>query len=543
MEPASPVTIPREFTIRLPPDEDLMQVPGVSFLQIGKDVTRMKQRVVVLLLCALLAASASGCAETPETAPVVQKDQEQLIETAGTLEDGSATIEEQTAVPERVQASFTDSTGVLIVEMDAEVMLPETETAQIYQMYQHELTQADVNLWREVLLEDTPVYTVESLAVYTRSELEAQLLEKKQALAEALDSGDVLSEANEAGVVTFDSEADRLQMAVDTLEDDMKTAPESRTPEPADTQLDSAGELLSFAVENDAGNGLRAIHATLDDGLQALVYSNQGQNRTMQEDWFRSWQYTYLTYDEIVQLHNNGEISNRYELLSTLPEPKLSLADAQLQADALVAALGIDLIQLQAEAVLGEYEDDFTGEANCFKAWRFHYGRAIDGIPVTYTGVAMSQPEDYTGWYYEDFYIVVNDIGIVEAGWVSPYDIGESQTENCKLMEFSAVMDIFEKMMLIVYDPAIRGDAQNRTTSILSDSIHVTDVQFGYTRITGQNAGNLSGLMVPTWTFFGTEEMSIQDDDSSTWDSSYGRSVLLTVNAIDGSIIDPGTGY
>ena len=67
-------------------------------------------------------------------------------------------------------------------------------------------------------------------------------------------------------------------------------------------------------------------------------------------------------------------------------------------------------------------------------------------------------------------------------------------------------------------------------------TITIENIRFGYARIAEQNRSG-SSLLVPAWDFFGTIS-----DFNGISRSDYGTS-LITINAIDGSIIDRGLGY
>lgn len=70
----------------------------------------------------------------------------------------------------------------------------------------------------------------------------------------------------------------------------------------------------------------------------------------------------------------------------------------------------------------------------------------------------------------------------------------------------------------------------------LNRSVTIDEIRFGYSRIAEQNKSD-SALLVPVWYFFGT----ITDENNAVTDNP--EYSLLTINAIDGSIIDLSKGY
>mgnify|MGYP005831456645 FL=1 len=65
--------------------------------------------------------------------------------------------------------------------------------------------------------------------------------------------------------------------------------------------------------------------------------------------------------------------------------------------------------------------------------------------------------------------------------------------------------------------------------------MYIHEVKLGLMRITEQNSKD-TGLIIPVWDFMGTYE-----EKETFFDDTY--TSLLTINAIDGSIIDRGLGY
>ena len=71
--------------------------------------------------------------------------------------------------------------------------------------------------------------------------------------------------------------------------------------------------------------------------------------------------------------------------------------------------------------------------------------------------------------------------------------------------------------------------------------IDVNRIQFGLDRVTEQNKRD-SGLLVPVWDFFGTETY-ISKVNGQTKKQTQDSVPILTINAIDGSIINRSLGY
>ena len=240
----------------------------------------MRKALCMISALALLAGLLSGCAETPEVSVVLQKDQEQLIKTANSLEDPSITISEQVNAPQRVEEHFSDNSGVMSVTIDAAPELPEADYAKIIRVTQHEFTQEEVSLWTQTLFGDAPLYTTESLTAKTKGELEAEILlyEKALAMMEASGTDETFSfgEDEEMETVFTYSRSGNLRQAIGNCRIQLEKAPEERVLEEAGNQLPSASDETSqwmqFSTWNEEETRVRTFCLCLWPGDYELSY-------------------------------------------------------------------------------------------------------------------------------------------------------------------------------------------------------------------------------------------------------------------------------
>ena len=159
--------------------------------------------------------------------------------------------------------------------------------------------------------------------------------------------------------------------------------------------------------------------------------------------------------------------------------------------------------------------------------------RMVDGIAVTSNGSSSYIGDAMFGaqWFYEEFIVEVCREGIYSVKWNSPHRITETVTEDANILEFGKIADVFDKMYRVTYDA--RGN---------SFGGEVTRVVLSLRRVMDQN--NLGyGLLVPVWDFYGTMTVSSTDypeEPSHEWMSD---EPLITINAIDGTVIDLDKGY
>lgn len=512
----------------------------------------MKQRVAVLLLCALLAVSVSGCAETPETAPVVQKDQEQLIETAGTPEDPSATIAQQVNAPERVQTSFSSEGGSFTVDIDAPVILPDADHAQIIRVTGRDFTQSEVDAWTGALFGDQPLYDPSVFSEPTRSEVEEMLLEAQRQLAELVASGEADEIIGESATVSYEndgeaeaveySRGDELRDLIESYQELLKTAPEERS------LVETTNELTRhegqdhtwamFSVLNAAGDGLDTMNVVNFPGFQQFTYIKQRQLEYSGTNYYR-------TYEEILDCYADSLDQSVWNAYLTLPEPDLSQDEAESLGNTFVALMGFDELELisakQAVAESSQASALTMEPLNGMeKGWVLNYLRNVNGIFLSPTIQQGAYPEEGEWWAYETLTLFVTDDGVTECEYTAPYALKETLTERCKLLDFDSILEVFQTILPITY----LEDWSDSDITAHTEQFNITEIRFGYTRITESN-NSYSGLLVPTWTFYGQNQTTytrVSDGATRSYTGSPGQD-WMTINAIDGSVIDMGVGY
>ena len=186
-----------------------------------------------------------------------------------------------------------------------------------------------------------------------------------------------------------------------------------------------------------------------------------------------------------------------------------------------------------------------------------HLYRIEDGIPITYTyedggsisgedsekwAQAMENGEDVVSevvyWPYEEMMLIYNNDGFRTFEWKNPYTIEDMSGEYVFLLPFSDISNIFEEMLL-----KKQADSFNNEGDTVD--IQVNKVVLSYMRI--REKGALEGTLIPVWDFFGTKtfrnaagEVDLVVD--RVYDGVLPES-LMTINAMDGTIVDRWAGY
>ena len=202
----------------------------------------------------------------------------------------------------------------------------------------------------------------------------------------------------------------------------------------------------------------------------------------------------------------------------------LSREEAIQEAQAVIRSMGVEGMAV-AQITMGTLStpegDDQSAQPQCYLV---SFTPTMEGIPMTYDGQDGDSISDDTVsrvWAYEHITVGVDDQGITQMEWM-----GQSQVTGC----------VTPSTTLLPFDQ-IKGRVLQglKTHYVYSEDdettrIELTELRLGLMRI--KVAGG-DYHIVPVWDCFGTV---------SGGRSTAGQS-LLTINAVDGSIIDRSVGY
>lgn len=166
----------------------------------------------------------------------------------------------------------------------------------------------------------------------------------------------------------------------------------------------------------------------------------------------------------------------------------------------------------------------------------FCYTPVIGGIPelCTYEDSKMDEDNTYFPFRNDRFCVAVAPDGIRQVSWESPEDYGE--WTPCELLPFEQIMSVARELL-----PLKQADVARR----LGDraGLMVNRITLSYCRVRKRDAHDTYEL-VPVWDFFGNTAKLTDGELRSEWaDGEMPYDSLLTINAIDGLVIDRTYGY
>lgn len=514
----------------------------------------MKNRKRIWITGVILSALIlGGCAKTPEESLVKQKGKNSLknYEEAGT-EEGlteagagsgeSAAKEETDAVsenkirksvnaPESYKSEVKDETGKLTITTDAVVEIPNAERASAINVSQHPFDQEVMDRITEVFFKDAAIYSADSLSQMTKADYQKKIEELKGYLAEG-NMDPYGYGTDEAGNYYMD-----LYQMIEEAEQAYQNAPEKVTPVEVHPQ---------FGLTNADGTVMDEYFfgvAKMTDGSEYQYimksYSSMPMEVSIRRTREKEAGTTALWGAYSASEEGDGTSEEEKEMETKIG---ISLEEAVEIAEEKVKALDIPNMELTAWEYGIYWEDNFdTGDMfQKDEGYMLHYTRVLNEFPITYTmdigGALEDMDSEMETWGYETLDIIISEEGIEEVNIYNLYDIGDVKTENVNLMSFDEIMNIYEKMMVIKNADVLNYEKER--------SYAIDRITLGYSRIYEPSSDSSTGLLVPVWDFFGTmKTVSEYEGETMEYDGGMTYQSYLTINAIDGSVIDRGLGY
>jgi hypothetical protein len=305
-----------------------------------------------------------------------------------------------------------------------------------------------------------------------------------------------------------------------------------------------------------------------------VVNDENGMSSEMRLERLSEYDKDEYTFEEILDITREITYPAEGESLR-----ELSREDALATAEETVSALGAQGMVL-AHAEAKQYPAD-TLESY----YTFIFTHEVNGVPCIYDTTGIANDEGYNDiWDYEQLLVQVDAHGIKCAYWTAPCDISQQLSDSTPMISFEEVMNCFSKMVfiknsyleteleevVILADGAvIHGSAADTEVTIDDNTvinigegdtdtytagsilIHIDRVTLGLMRV--QSGDEF--LLIPVWDFYGYKEVLTpegEDLNKLVYENSneslmgpyaVSEECLLTINAIDGSVIDLELGY
>ena len=432
---------------------------------------------------------------------------------------------EKLGVPTHYQVTLTPDTDKLAITVDANVILPNVGAIPTMRISARDFTQEEVTKFYNAFCDDTTMYLIRTEE--TRAEIQQRIDEFREELKTANGSRKTKVEEN---IAYYQKE---LEKAPETIQDVIAdgTMTEQQYGDPvklamymgfsAREQPEATFGGKTFGVRNNYYNFNTKANYDFNIGA-GIGYGRESRWGSL----FFANPIEYIVDETVVPAEAAGE-------LTMTPLEARSLVEAFWQEHGFsdMGVLSVFLANNQDTETMQVDEHDTYGQKH---AYVVTCGQVVNGmIPVS-----ISAMWDGVAWFYENCYFYISDAGIETFHWGSPNEYVETVTADTEMLPFSRIDEIFQKMMLVKYESSAVGNATGKLFTY-----HVDRVMLEWQRIFEQGSKS-KGLMVPVWNFYGTFEFQYTNGDHYGSETRQGFYLpLLSINAVDGSIVDLREGY
>lgn len=455
----------------------------------------MKKKMISALSGILTLTMLSGCGATqPQTEPTTV-NQAILIEK-------SSQPQKNYTLPERFTGDWTSQEGKLTIHADAPVVAEQGVILPTATVEPREFTQEDVDKLLGVFLKGEPLYGF------------AQTKQELQDWIDYINSPEWKPDPDTPGQTPEQLEQRRKDI-IAYHSKLMETAPEEKP------------IVHGF---HDSGDPKEVSGSAVVDGAE---YEVSIRNQVGQP-WTRA----------SITRHRPKYMGG------------ISKEEAIVQADALMQTLGLDTMQLD------DAHQQNTG------AWQLCYMPTVNGVCLssirqdvveingeeeyshfqyfTYQASAENDP-DPVFWPMEAVWITVDKGGILSFTWDSPSSEITVKEEQTALLPFEQIVSIADTILPVVIvgpksRPLVEVDRINGFDTKMD--VEITKVSLTLMRI--RDKGSLQGTIVPVWDFWGTWDWYDAEANAYGYNEkgmNYTTEPMLTLNAIDGSVVSREFGY
>lgn len=207
----------------------------------------------------------------------------------------------------------------------------------------------------------------------------------------------------------------------------------------------------------------------------------------------------------------------------------LTLEEATAMANDFMQAMAPDY---ELRTVYGTEGEKGDGKVYKTLAYCFTYTRSVGGVPITYadysristdfvdTAMAPAPGQEF-------IILVIHENRIVNFRWEDPYELGDMLQDKTELLPFEKILRIFGTIAPL--------SVQSTENSTGRNGLHITEIRLGYMPVLCRDHPDQWELR-PVWDFMGSRILPLETYD---WpDCTY-----LTIDAIDGTVIDRNYGY
>lgn len=488
------------------------------------------RKYIVFIILILVISCVSACQPTPQKEIVINKNDGELIKV---IEDTANYESPQVPKSTYIEEDFFTQNSNVHFRIDADVTFPKVNELPVVYINPKNISQDLADRVLNILIGNNVLYKKTDEKVKSQVEKEIESIQ--------YNIENVYPEYKQSDPDEYEYLINRDTDYLKKLYILLETAPE--LPNEIASRYFDAPDLSKYAGENEPliENGsltqeeVNEIENNAFTGQQII----EGIADLGKADFARIEIFKYSEVNQGVWF-KNGEVDKHFVYEKTVDGIDEQKA-LQIAIDT-IKNIGIEGFRICHKGYAVTFDG---GRDNQQYAYNFLFKRVINDVMVSYIGESKYKSDStrYSEpWGDETIQVIVDDSGILFFKYRNPIIIDETANENVKVLPFEQVLEIFQNQMKIGY-------AFNDDEHILEQSVTIDRIELGLSRIARQNHQGF--MFVPAWNFYGYETYTYDEQQPGGWQLDENNQVelkeyatsFLTINAIDGSLINKYLGY
>ena len=359
-----------------------------------------------------------------------------------------------------------------------------------------EMSQEKVDIIRNVLLQDTPIYFPSMEFGKTKEEINREI----SYLEEAVAANDVT-----AGNIIY------IERIIEMLKEELSDAPLMADLISSDGKYINEQYVTSTGITEEMENVISVVADTGNIRMANFYARNPNDDRNFRR----------------VEFGNNsgrgGAARYFYFNDSSIDGLKTTYDDAVKLANNTISAMGLDYLQISIslkDVIIRPYIESE------YPYYSFIFTRNISGTSVSMINPVYNETINLNSSkqpVMDEFAVIeIDDSGIIGFLWYEPVELIEISEENALLFPFEEIVSIFEEQMKL-------QSAQS--------GVRTTDIEISNIRLSMASYKTETGLYayVPVWDFIGVHTgNNIYKDTNNLWNTMQS---YMTINALSGKLI------
>lgn len=464
------------------------------------------KRMRITLLGFGIIVSLCACQQIPEKAIVANKGgklEKQIME-----KGADEPIVDESA--EKWQEELKSKGGEINIHINAPVNRPDKDQLPVVHVRPHVFSEEEVEVIVKELFGDAKLYDDDYRL--RKDELEQSIISLRADLESLKNTGKFSDRNPDPGTRGQPAAEGRLEDEIERTEMWLKEYEEYYADAP-----DTIPEVTQIVFKETEGR--KEITLCDDQSIPATI--GAGESSLVPNDWtleYRNWKEA---------LYSGVSILGASDTIAKVKTPR---DEAENIASTFIKKIGLDCSLTSTRRA----SDNASGSY----AYVFIFSRNIEGIPcqnVDYNvklSISADGAEYREPWYNERIEVMVNDDGIIGFKWYSPPEILETINDNVAIKTYDEIIDIARTMLPMQFVEEMLSEKQR--------DVAISEITLTMMRVARIDTDD-EYYYLPVWDFIGyfgdKADPNISEDNPSMTKS------FLTLNAIDGSVIDRGLGY